>query len=168
MVVPFKGHTRSAAEEPGEGYSYYKLEPVAIREVTGDPSWQITEFILYAEGSLVDLSGATATNPDGDGGLNPEHPEEGPGSAIDGDFDTKFLDHLIQPLIVAFPAPVTVDAWSYVTGNDATERDIVQWRVWGSNDGTNWTLLQEQVGEDYAVTASRKVEVGPFPFDDPA
>jgi hypothetical protein len=147
----------------GAGYTIYMLEPVAIREVTGDPSWQITEFILYFEDAPVDLSGAEATNPEGDGGLNPEHPEEGPLSAIDGDLNTKFLDHNIKPLVVTFPERVRADAWSYVTGNDAIDRDIVQWRVWGSNSGVNWTLLQSQLVA-YDVTASRKAEVGPFDF----
>lgn len=59
----------------------------------------------------------------------------------------------------------TISTYQWVTGNDAVERDPVSWRLLGSNDARNWTLLDTQT--DYAVTTTRGATIGPFAIATP-
>merc|ERR1712117_417441 len=61
--------------------------------------------------------------------------------AIDGKDSTKWCDTPVGPLVISFPVPVHVHYYTYRTGNDAPERDPVEWRLQGSMDNENWANL---------------------------
>lgn len=54
-------------------------------------------------------------------------------------------------------------SYKWYTGNDATERDPVSWRLFVSSDGENWELIDTQ--NDVAITTSRQSASPIFPID---
>ena len=86
--------------------------------------------------------------------------DEGPKMICDGNYDTKWC--IDSPRLL--PYSIVLDAggetniaeYGFVTGDDTSaypERNPVTWRVSGSNDKQNWTLLDEQknnrsIGDD--------------------
>lgn len=84
------------------------------------------------------MAGVAVTNP---GGNNPA--AEGAIRAIDLNTATKWLDFNKGALVFAFPAPVTIDSYTFATANDSPERDPVSWRLESSQDGSSWTRIDE-------------------------
>lgn len=82
--------------------------------------------------------------------VSDEHPDgqfagEGSNKLIDGDITTKFLtfdytaDFWMQQ---DFEEIVTINAYTVTSGNDAPERDPLNWTLAGSNDGgTTWEAI---------------------------
>jgi hypothetical protein len=70
-----------------------------------------------------------------------------PAMAFDGVVTTKFLGRNLAGnyLTVTFPTKHNLTAYDLVTGNDIPARDPRSWRVWGSNDGQVWDLLDTRV-----------------------
>ena len=130
-------------------YRYVRFTPVKLRNGAAANSIQLSEFQLIHEG--VFLTGAIAENPAGN---NPAGQE--PDKAVDGQPSTKWLDHNKGPLILDFGSPVTFDAYGFVTGGDAIERDPVRWILEGSNDGSAWTLIENMTTFDYPMTLTRQ------------
>lgn len=125
---------------------------------------QVAEFVLQSGGSDITMSGATATNPDGD---NPAGEE--PSDAIDGSTATKWLDFNFGTngqsiLLLDFGAgnEVSFDGYRWATANDATERDPDDWTVEVSNDNTNWVVVDTVTNA--SVTDTRLTYVGPYSF----
>lgn len=56
-----------------------------------------------------------------------------PGNAFDGDTNTKVCCKA-HPVVVEFPNPTPIDAYSFTTGNDVPARDPVQWTLEASED----------------------------------
>ena len=58
-------------------------------------------------------------------------------------FDPNDLSN--KPLVITFEMtdPIAVGSYSFTTANDAKERDPSSWTLFGSNDGTNWTMLDD-------------------------
>lgn len=87
---------------------------------------------------------------DNDGG-----PDAGEGSKklVDGDYNSKFLtggfpqDFWVQ---LTFPAAQILGAYTITSGNDAPERDMKDWTLEGSNDGTTWTVLDTRTDETFS------------------
>ncbi len=54
-------------------------------------------------------------------------------------------DLVNKPLVVTFEMtdPIAVGSYSFTTANDASGRDPSSWTLFGSNDGTNWTMLDD-------------------------
>lgn len=50
-----------------------------------------------------------------------------------------------KPLVITFEMtdPIAVGSYSFTTANDAEGRDPSSWTLFGSNDGTNWTMLDD-------------------------
>ena len=92
----------------------------------------------------------SAWNP---GGSNPGG--ETPDLAVDGSLTTKWLDFNQGPLIFDFGSAATVDGYRWATANDATERDPVRWTLEGSDDETNWVLVDERVDADFPTPVAR-------------
>ena len=111
-------------------------------------SIQISEFQFIRNGAVVSTAGATVTNP---GGNNPAG--EGTANLLDSNLTTKWLDFNKRELLFTFPAPVTIDAYTFATANDAVERDPSNWKFLGSADGSTWTLLDDING--YSATDLR-------------
>ncbi len=120
---------------------------------------QFAEIEFLYNGTRVNYTGATATNP---GGANPagEEPDKG----IDNNTATKFLDYsgnggafgsvISWKLVVDFSTPRTVDAFRFCTANDVDGRDPVRWTMEGSTDNVNWRTLNTQ-STDATITTSR-------------
>lgn len=49
-----------------------------------------------------------------------------------------------------FYEPQVINGYSMTSGNDAYERDPIEWRVEGSNDGATWTQVDYRNGEAWA------------------
>jgi len=84
---------------------------------------------------------------DNDGG---QFAGEGSLKLIDNDTRTKFLQFNFSDFVwfeLEFFEPVILGAYTFTSGNDAPERDPKNWRLEGSMDGENWTLLDERTNE---------------------
>lgn len=81
-------------------------------------------------------------------------------SLFDGNIDTKWYSlagtpaGTVQPMpcraAVQYRDPVTFDVYTVVSGNDVPERDPKHWKLYGSDDGQNWTLIDERDGITFA------------------
>ncbi len=77
---------------------------------------------------------------------------EGSPKLVDGDYNTKFLtDGFPQDFWVqlTFPSTTIIGAYTITSGNDAPERDMKDWNLAGSNDGTTWTILDTRTDETF-------------------
>jgi hypothetical protein len=78
---------------------------------------------------------------------------EGSKKLVDGDYNTKFLtDGFPQDfwMQLTFPATKILGAYTITSGNDAPGRDMKDWTLSGSNDGTTWTVLDTRTGEMFS------------------
>lgn len=72
---------------------------------------------------------------------------------VDNNFTTKYLafgysnDLYIQ---LKFDKPKKLDAYTITSGNDAPERDPKKWIIQGSNNGTDWTTIDERSNEIFS------------------
>lgn len=92
-------------------------------------------------------------------------PNETAVRAFDGRPDTKWLDHArANPstraswLQFQYPAGARplVTGYALTSANDAPARDPRDWRLLGSNDGTNWTVLDRRTNQAFATRAERR------------
>lgn len=72
---------------------------------------------------------------------------------VDNDVNTKFF----QPDFVgrswfqlAFEEPQLIGAYTITSADDAADRDLKDWNLQGSDDGANWTALDNRSGETFA------------------
>ena len=70
---------------------------------------------------------------------------EGAANAFDGNVGTKYLnfDKQNAGVTVKLSQGRVVQKFTITTANDAVERDPASYKLYGSNDGVNWTLLSE-------------------------
>jgi hypothetical protein len=70
---------------------------------------------------------------------------EGATNAFDGNTGTKYLnfDKQNAGVTVKLSQGRVVQKFTITTANDAVERDPASYKLYGSNDGVNWTLIQE-------------------------
>ena len=84
------------------------------------------------------------------GGAGGRDGAEGSPKLIDGDYNTKFLtggfpkDFYMQQNL---DAPLVVNKYIMVSGNDAHPRDFKTWELYGSNDDVNFDLLHKVTDE---------------------
>jgi hypothetical protein len=91
---------------------------------------------------------------------------EGPSNAFDNNPYTKYLnfDKQNAGVTIQLNAGRVVTSFKLTTANDAVERDPTSYKLYGSNDGSTWTLIQQgslslsdnrfSVSSDIAVTNS--------------
>lgn len=80
-------------------------------------------------------------------GENP--PGEGAANLADGETGTKWLAFQRTPWVrYELEEPVAVRRYSLTAANDAPDRDPVDWRLRGSQDGTTWTEVDTRTGQD--------------------
>ncbi|MDG2324900.1 MAG: lamin tail domain-containing protein [Akkermansiaceae bacterium] len=128
-------------------YRYYRFTPTQLR-VTNDCCVQLAEFEFLLDG--VKVGNPSVLNP---GGSNPNG--ETPDLAVDGSLTTKWLDFNQGPLVFDFGSATTVGGYRWSTANDAPERDPVRWILEGSDDETNWDLVDERVDGDFPTPSAR-------------
>lgn len=146
------------ANAAAKTFRYFRFVPTKTRDNPGVAnSIQISEFQFLRHDIPISVTGVSVANP---GGNNPNG--ETPGNLLDGNLSSKWLDFNKSPLLFTFPAPVTVDAYRFTTANDAEERDPSNWKLEGSLDGTNWTLLDDI--DSYSATTTRGTWQSSFDF----
>lgn len=83
-------------------------------------------------------------------------PDAGEGSKklIDGNYNSKFLTNWdVNNLLwfqVMYTEPTLAGAYTFTSGNDASERDPKDWNLQGSMDGKEWTTLDTRTGETFS------------------
>ena len=100
------------------------------------------------------MKGATASNPMGTW--------EGSIQDITGPEPTEgWSDDHASPLIFAFPSPIEMNAYSFITAipKAGTDGDPVRWILESSTNGTYWTHLDRRV---YATPMERFKETERF------
>jgi hypothetical protein len=135
-------------------YRYYQFTPVALRSEV--EAFQISELNLRYNGTRVDYSTATASNPGG--GSNSEG---GPDKTIDSLTTTKLFDPRKKPLVIDFGKQTRVSDYTFATGNDVANRDPISWVFSGSNDNSSWTTLDTQT--NYPTPTARQTYLSYFP-----
>ena len=77
---------------------------------------------------------------------------EGSPHLVDNDITTKYLASVASDFWyqLKFDSAQIVNEYTMTSGNDADERDPKDWEFLGSNDGTNWDVLDTRVGETFA------------------
>ena len=144
-----------AADLPG--HRYYRFTPTKLRDDATATSVQLAELSFFEGG--VRQNATQVTNP---GGNNPAG--EGADEADDGDVGTKWLDFNKGELIYDYGSSVQIDAYSFTTANDATERDPVRWLLEGSDDGLTWYVIDDRTGADFATPLARQTEIAQIPL----
>lgn len=127
----------------GISFSYYRFEALEVRVEPNDGQKNVlhlAEVFLYYADARLSLEGAVASAV---GGSSPISGAEDPEMAIDGIFPSKWLDEFRTPLTIALPSSQPVESYSFVTANDATERDPLRFQLEGSEDGVEWVLLHD-------------------------
>ncbi len=144
-IVFLTGLNSLAAQD---AYRYYRFTPTDLRNFFGANSVQLAEIEFQVAGVTVEA--VAAENP---GGENPG--SETPPMAIDGSLNTKWLDFLKGPLIVDLGSSLRLEQYRWATANDAVDRDPTRWTLEGSNNKTNWTLIDDRSAEDFPTPLER-------------
>src|SRR5699024_4282244 len=82
--------------------------------------------------------------------------KEGSVRLTDNDYTTKFLYEFEEDswMQLKLDSATKLNAYTLTSGNDAPGRDPKNWEIQVSNDGNNWTTLDERT--DYAVTSRQQ------------
>lgn len=122
---------------------------------------QMAELYLYdKDGNKLNwISGTTVNAPSQASYSSSESPEK----IIDGNVNTKFclLNFNIyttggMSILIEIPETIEFTSYSYVTANDAQERDPISWKLELSYDNTTWFNLSEV--SDASITNTRRTE----------
>ena len=153
MPITFQRSSKLISTPP-IAYKYYKWHITATRAVV-DSFCQASEFFFCIDGSGIDMSGVSVSLLDGH-----QSPEtEQVYNLIDDDIYSKFLDLNFESggteVVFEFPTAQIFDGYRWGTANDSDNRDPKDWILYGSNDNTNWDILDEVT--DYVSTTNRWV-----------
>lgn len=144
-------------------YSYLKWQLLKTR---GNPphagAIQASEFYVVVNGSDYSWGNATITS-----NMAGASVQQDVTSLIDGNILTKYCTVAwgsVQTnecdITITLDGPISasdITGYAFVTGEDENSRDPISWKLYGSSDGTNWDLIDEQT--DYAVTTERRTRV---------
>ena len=88
--------------------------------------------------------GTLSVSKENDGGRNSG---EGSLKVIDRSVNTKYLTSGFSGLWIQlkYANPLTIGAYTMTSGNDADDRDPKTWTFEGSQDGTNWKVLDTRI-----------------------
>ena len=96
-------------------------------------------------GSVMDKVTAVTANSD-----NP--PNETAPKLADGDVNTKWLTFTTTGWAqYQLSSPVAVQRYQVAAANDSPGRDPQDWQLQGSNNGTDWTTVDTQTGQNFAA-----------------
>lgn len=137
-------------------YRYLKWKITGLKSSSTSISVQAAEFRLRLNGADTLFSGSAVCT-----GNYPSPGGEGPDKLID-QTTNKWNMHEsggVEPynyeILIDNVTPIEFDGYKYMTANDRDYRDPVTWTLSGSNDNTNWTLLDTQTDVDATIPASR-------------
>ncbi len=78
-------------------------------------------------------------------------PAEGTAQLFDGQITTKWLDFSATSWVqITLAAPASLQAYGLTSANDMPERDPVSWTLSGSNNGTNWTVIETRSAQTWS------------------
>lgn len=103
------------------------------------------------------LGGTLTVNRDNSGGPNAG---EGSLKVVDNNTSSKFLiNPFVSPLWMQFEctAPATAAQYSFTSGGDAPGRDPKDWRLEGSSNGTDWTLLDSRTNQTFSGRGQTRI-----------
>lgn len=139
---------------------------VSASNGTINPQMQTTYFrfdtILRKSVDVTGQGTLTVSNENGGGSTA----GEGSPKLVDGDINTKYLYNYVPDswFELNFSTPVSVGAYTFTSANDASSRDPKNWTLQGSNDGTNWTILDTRVDEAFVSRfQTKRYEIGGTP-----
>ena len=119
-------------------YTYASTTPLAAGQTAqpapATPNWQM----IRTNSTPVVISNIYPTSYNSPG-------NEGAANAFDGNVGTKYLnfDKQNAGVTVKLSQGRVVQKFTITTANDAVERDPASYKLYGSNDGVNWTLIKE-------------------------
>mmetsp|Transcript_111307 Transcript_111307/g.314207 ORF Transcript_111307/g.314207 Transcript_111307/m.314207 type:complete len:255 (+) Transcript_111307:3-767(+) len=130
--------------EPGLVFKYFRFTPLLLRYLHFD-AFQIAELVFFFHGLHVSLADEEAYS------INGNAPgREMPEKAVDGNWDTKWLDYDASPMYIKLNSPKAFDAYQIVTADDLPTRDPIRWRIEGSEDDAAYILLHEELSGEQA------------------
>lgn len=136
--------------------SFKYIIPVSITTTTGgniDSSLRTTYFTIDTIQRLekdITSQAVLTVSKDNGGGAGAG---EGSRKLVDGDYNSKFLtDGFPQTFWVqlTYATAQKLGAYTITSGNDAPDRDMRDWNLSGSNNGTTWTVLDTRMGETFS------------------
>ncbi|MBK1881861.1 discoidin domain-containing protein [Luteolibacter pohnpeiensis] len=140
-------------------YRYYRFVPDKIRSLALVSQIQMSEFQLYTPSEyLFPVAVESLT-----GGSTPA--AEVPANLKDNDVSTKWLDYnRIGFLVDMGENPPSANGYSIGTANDNAPRDPVRWYIEGSDNKTDWVLVDNVTGFDFNTPLERKAYSEDIPF----
>lgn len=133
-------------------FQYYRFTPTKNRTEAQNQT-QLSEFEFYLRGDKVDHTPLTQPGAV-TGGTNAPDANEGASKLVDANVNTKWFSNTKQPVVFNFGTPTTIDAYRFATANDSLDRTPIQWTLEGSNDGTNFVMVDARNGGDNATPTS--------------
>lgn len=100
--------------------------------------------LIRRERDITNL-GTLSVSHENNGG--PNHGEGSP-KLVDNNLGSKYLTQGYTAGMwfqVKYNSPQVIGAYTFTSGNDASDRDPKTWRFEGSNDGATWTVLDNKV-----------------------
>ena len=154
VVIVALGPGGAAAPSGPVSWQYVRFTLVLTRgQYSG--IFQISEFTLKYQGSVVSYTGASITPVVGGG--------EGTANIIDGSLSNKAFN--IGSYFTIYRASgFLFNAYTWGTANDVPDRDPVRWIVDASQDNATWTVLDNKSTADQTITTSRNTYVQDFTF----
>lgn len=140
--------TKSTEVNPLATFAYGSFNNFKVTATTDKGSVVTLERNCTTDGIVIDITQSraefTSTNEN-----TVQGPNEGALKLVDGNTETKFgfYEEFPVPQIATlrFQAPVAVKMYAIENGNDSeSTRDPKEWYVEGSNDNTNWDVLDHQ------------------------
>ena len=130
------------------GHRYYRFRPTRLRDEGGANAVQLAELSLFRAG--VREHASAVSNPGGNFSAGEE-----PLRADDADSASKWVDYNRGAIVYDYGAPIEIDSYSFTTAADHDGRDPVRWVFDVSQDGVNWTVVDDRTAADEPVPTAR-------------
>jgi hypothetical protein len=119
-------------------YTYASSTPLAAGETAAPPAPTTDYRNIYTNSSNLYITNIYPTS-------NNSPPGEGAANAFDNNPNTKYLnfDKKNAGVTIKLSQGRVVKGFTITTANDFSGRDPTSYKLFGSNNGTNWTLLSE-------------------------
>eukprot|EP00808_Paulinella_micropora_P003801 g57220.t1 len=82
-------------------------------------------------------------------------PNEEGSEANDNNPNTKWLNFIGLPLVYDFGEQAKMDEYNWMTANDNPSRDVLRWKLEGSDDKVNWKTLDDRSRKTQDVSRDR-------------
>ncbi|MEN8773779.1 MAG: discoidin domain-containing protein [Akkermansiaceae bacterium] len=151
---------RSVAQGAAE-FRYFRFTPTKVRSYETAVGVQLSEFTFAnAGGTITPIS---VDNPDGD---NPAG--QGASNLIDGETTTKWNDLNEGRLIFDLGSSTEITSYALITADNSPGLDPVRWILEGSNNQSNWTLIDNVTAFDFGTNSARESAVQSIAIPVPA